>query len=93
MEDNITFGSQEIKLIDRSIISINGVNKIISFDDEEFLMETNLGNMQILGESLELLKLDTKAGDVKIKGQINALNYIDGKKINNKENIIAKLFK
>ena len=54
-----SFGTQEVKMVDRSNISITGVNKIVSFDDEEFLMETVMGNLRILGNGLELLKLDT----------------------------------
>ena len=67
-----TYGTQEVKIVDRSSISLNGVNKIVSFDDEEFLMETVMGNLRILGSGLELLKLDTIDGNVKIKGKINS---------------------
>ena len=42
-----TYGTQEIKIVDRSSISLNGVNKIVSFDDEEFLMETVMGKLKI----------------------------------------------
>ena len=69
----VSFGTQEVKMVDRSNISITGVNKIVSFDDEEFLMETVMGNLRILGNGLELLKLDTGDGNVKIKGKINHL--------------------
>ncbi len=88
-----SFGTQEVKMVDRSNISINGVNKIVSFDDEEFLMETVMGNLRILGNGLELLKLDTVDGNVKIKGKINSFMYIDGKTKNKEESIITKLFK
>lgn len=88
-----TYGSSEIKLIDRSSINITGVNKIISFDDEEFLMETTMGNLRILGNSLELLKLDTNDGIVKIKGKINSYSYIDKINKENHDSIITKLFK
>lgn len=91
--DGISFGSQEVKMIDRSSISLTGVNKIVSFDDEEFLMETTLGNLRLLGEALELLKLDTNDGNVKIKGKINSFTYIDGKVKNKEESLVAKLFK
>lgn len=89
----VSFGTQEVKMVDRSNISITGVNKIVSFDDEEFLMETVMGNLRILGNSLELLKLDTSDGNVKIKGKINSFMYIDGKTKNKEESIITKLFK
>ena len=42
MEMN-SYGSHEIKITDRSIISLSGINKISSFDDQEFLMESNMG--------------------------------------------------
>ena len=85
----VSFGTQEVKMVDRSNISITGVNKIVSFDDEEFLMETVMGNLRILGNGLELLKLDTGDGNVKI----NSFMYIDGKTKNKEESIITKLFK
>lgn len=88
-----SFGTQEVKMVDRSNISITGVNKIVSFDDEEFLMETVMGNLRILGNGLELLKLDTVDGNVKIKGKINSFMYIEGKTKNKEESIITKLFK
>lgn len=88
-----TYGTQEVKMIDRSSISLNGVNKILSFDDEEFLMETVMGNLRLLGNGLELLKLDTIDGNVKIKGKINSFMYIDGKVKNKDDSIISKLFK
>lgn len=91
--DNINYGTQEVKMIDRSNISITGVNKIVSFDDEEFLIETTMGNLRLLGEGLELLKLDTTEGNVKIKGKINSFTYIDGKVKNKEDGLIAKLFK
>ena len=87
------YGSQEVKMVDRSSISLNGVSKIVSFDDEEFLMETVMGNLRILGSGLELLKLDTIEGNVKIKGKINSFMYIDRNGKNKEESILSKLFK
>lgn len=91
--EGLNFGSQEVKMIDRSNISLSGVNKIVSFDDEEFLLETTVGNLQLLGEGLELLKLDTNDGNVKIKGKINSFSYIDGKIKEKQESVFNKLFK
>lgn len=91
--DGISFGNGEVKMIDRVSITLTGVNKIVSFDDEEFLMETTVGNLRLLGEGLELLKLDTNDGNVKIKGKINSFTYIDSKLKNKEESVLTKLFK
>lgn len=93
MSEVSNLNTQEVKMIDRSNISISGIVKIVSFDDEEFLMETNMGNLRITGNALELLRLDTIDGNVKIKGKIDSFMYIDGNKKKREESIISKLFK
>lgn len=75
-------------------ITITGVKKIDSFDDEEFLLETNMGYIVIKGQELEIIKLDTYQGNVSIKGKINSLNYMESANKKEKEDsIISKLFK
>ena len=91
--ERINFGTHEVKMVDRGSITLSGINKIVSFDDEEFLMETTMGNLRLLGDGLELLKLDTNDGNVKIKGHINSLTYLDGTMTKNKESVFNKLFK
>lgn len=93
MDDKIIYGNQEIKIIDRASISLSGVNKIISFDDEEFIMDSIMGLIHIKGENLELIKLDTNDGNVKIKGKINSLLYLEGDKKAKEDSFFAKLFK
>ena len=82
----------EVKLIDRSLIYLTGIDKIVSFDPEEFLMESVMGNIVLKGEGLEIVKLDTHDGVVTIKGMINSFVYdVDKKK--DSESFIGKLFK
>ena len=86
--------NHEISIKDRNLLRLTGVNKIESFDDEEFLMETVMGFLVIKGENLEIVKLDTKEGIVSIKGSIISLSYIDEIKKQTKENnIFGKLFR
>lgn len=94
VEDMARYGSHELKLIDRREISLSGIKKITSFDSEEFLLESNMGIILIKGSNLEIMKLDTHDGNVKIKGKINGFNYLENSKDKNKEeSIISKLFK
>ena len=96
MESSIdlnSYGNHEIKITDRSIISLSGINKISSFDDQEFLMESNMGMLLLKGEGLEIIKLDTHHGNVKIKGKLNSFAYIENIKKGKEESLISKLFK
>ncbi|MCM1053292.1 MAG: sporulation protein YabP [Ruminococcus sp.] len=92
-EDIISFDSHELRLVDRREISLTGIKKITSFDSEEFLLESKMGIILIKGANLEIMKLDTHDGNVKIKGKINGFNYLDNKDKSKDESIIAKLFK
>lgn len=90
---NTSYGSHEVKVTDRSMISLTGINKITSFDDQEFLMESNMGVILLKGEGLEIIKLDTHDGNVKIKGKLNSYAYIENMKKSKEESLLSKLFK
>lgn len=90
--DSVTLIS-EIKLNDRKKISLSGLKKLVSFDPEEFVMETNLGPLVLRGNNLEIVKLDIIDGNLQIKGKINSLVYLDGKDSKKDNSILAKLFK
>ena len=86
--------NHEVKIIDRREIHLTGVKKITSFDHEEFLLETTMGVLLLKGSVLEILKLDTHDGNVRIKGKINSYQYIEnGKGKAKEESFLAKLFK
>ena len=88
-----SYGTHEIKVIDRGIINLSGINKISSFDDQEFLMDSSMGTILLKGEGLEIVKLDTHDGNVKIKGKLNSIAYIENSKSKQKESLVSKLFK
>ena len=93
MDKDITL-IHNINIVGRKSINITGVKKIENFDENEFMLETNMGYLKIQGNNLEIIKLDTVEGNVSIKGKINSLIYLDNNKKNEKnESIISKLFK
>ena len=93
VEEIVTYGSHELKLIDRREIALTGIKKITSFDSEEFLLESNMGIILIKGSNLEIMKLDTHDGNLKRKGKINSFNYLDSNNKGKEESILSKLFK
>lgn len=92
MENILDSTKQEIKVIDRGIIYLTGIDRIIKFDSEEFNMESVMGPITVKGESLEVVKLDTHDGVVSIKGKINSMVYENENK-KDSESFFSKLFK
>ena len=86
--------NHSISLLERKTLVITGVKKIENFDNLHFLLETTMGFMIVKGEGLELIKLDTLAGNVTIKGTVNSIDYIlESKKKEREESVLSRLFK
>ena len=93
IESVITSLNHSITINERKNIIITGVKKIESFYEEEFLMETTMGNLTLKGKQLEIIKLDTYQGNVSIKGQMDSISYTEVN-VKEKENgFLGKLFK
>jgi len=90
--ENISY-NHGISLNERKLVYITGVLKIESFDDEEFLLETNMGFLVIKGSGLEIVRIDTKDGVVSIKGTVDSFSYLESLKKGNKTSVFDKLFK
>lgn len=93
MKESISY-NHGVNINERKSIYVTGVLKIESFDEEEFLLETNMGYLVIKGEGLEIIRLDTKEGIVSIKGNIISLSYLENLKKSKKDSsVLEKLFK
>ena len=94
MDKEIITGNHTVNIVKRSSINISGVKKIDIFNDNEFVLDTIMGFMNIKGSGLEIIKLDTYQGDVAIKGKIDSIVYSDiSNKKHKEESIFSKLFK
>ena len=91
--DKLELLNHSISITERQNIQISGITKIDSFDNEEFLLETNMGFINIKGKDLEIIKLDTYEGTIMIKGVVDAFSYFDTGKSKKENSIITKLFK
>jgi len=83
-----------LTLENRNKMTLDGVTEIVSFNDEQILVKTVLGNMDIRGEELKMNKLDVQNGDVIISGKISYVVYTsDEKKPRKQGGFIARLFR
>ena len=80
----------EIILNNRASMIVTGTNKIISLKPELIQLSTTLGDLQIVGNKLELTKLDNINLRAEISGEINSIKYFETK---GKQSFIRKIFK
>ncbi|MEY8001888.1 sporulation protein YabP [Clostridium sp. Mt-5] len=93
---------REIKLEDKkSLLSLEnrrrlvltGIIEVISFNEDQIVLNTNLGTLNIKGKDLKMNKLDVQNGDVIIIGTVNSCVYISNEPKKKKHNLISKMFK
>ncbi len=81
---------QLLVLSNRKNLSVSGTNKIVSLKPDLIQLETIYGGLQIVGENLELIKLDNSTTRAEVTGTINSLKFLQGK---SKEPLFRKIFK
>ncbi len=95
MENNFDSNviSHSVKILERNNIFISGTKKVNNFNENEFSIQSVMGNITIKGSNLELIKLDTNDGNICIKGKINSVTYLEGINGEKENGFFTKLFK
>ena len=81
---------QELKLLDRGVLELTGVEEVIDFDENKVRLETNLGNLIIDGSELKMKHLDLDNKELIVKGKVRELKY---DKVFKANSFFKKLFK
>lgn len=84
---------QEVRMLNRKSLDITGVNNVESFDNEEFLLETECGFLTVRGQNLHMKNLSLEQKLVSIEGSIHSLIYLDGQIGSKSKGLFGKLFK
>lgn len=84
---------QEIRMLNRKTLDISGVSNVDSFDNEEFLLETECGFLTVRGQNLHMKNLSLEQGLVSIEGSIHSLIYLDGNTSSKSKGLFGKMFK
>jgi len=82
-----------VNIKNRKELEINGVKEIDSFDNEEFLLETNMGYLIVRGQNLQLKNLNVEEGLVQIKGKLYELTYVDEQHQEKAKGLFSRLFR
>ena len=84
-----TTKNQELTLSNRNLLTIDGIEKLISIKPNLVQLNSSFGAIIIEGKNLELIDLNNESKVIKLKGEIDAIKYTESK--NN--NFLRKIFK
>ncbi|SHG43654.1 sporulation protein YabP [Thermosyntropha lipolytica DSM 11003] len=84
-----------ITLTDRRYMELTGIKNVITFDEEEIILESSPGLIFIVGQGMHITMLNLDEGKVKIEGEVQSFQYKpQGTDIKTRsKNIINRLLK
>lgn len=68
-----------LTLEERGRLSVTGVSEVVSFDENEIIMDTTLGQLTVQGEGLHVEKLSLDVGELTVAGEVQGMFYSRGK--------------
>ncbi len=88
---------QRLLIEDRKKLSVDGVESVVSFDNECIELNTNLGGITVGGEELSIAALNLDQGRVEIAGEIVSVAYgknqLEKTARHKSKNMLARLMK
>lgn len=82
-----------LMLENRNKLNISGIIEVINFNENQILLNTNVGTMIVKGQELKMNKLDVQNGDVVITGKVDSFVYTSDKSKAKKDSIVSRLFR
>ena len=81
LNENANGAAREHKIVvsDRKTVEISDVTGVLSFDEEEIVLETGAGKLSLEGEGLRITVLSLDSGRVSAVGKINGIVYLGEK--------------
>ena len=75
MEEKSGIRAHACRLENRSAASLTGVREVVSFDENQVVVDTDMGLLTIKGKELHVSRLTVEKGALEVDGQVDSLAY------------------
>lgn len=62
-------------LLNRAAANLTGVREVVSFDENQVVMDTDLGLLTLKGKDLHVSRLSVEKGEVDVTGTVDSMAY------------------
>ena len=76
---------------DRKTLTLTGISDVDSFDEQTVVLITDIGELIIKGDSLQIKGFSVESGELSLQGRIDSLSYQEINK--NNGGLLSRLFK
>ena len=94
MEEKIQMGSHKLTLQNRGSVMLTGVKDVVAFDENQVVLDAELGLLTIKGKNLHMNRLTLEKGEADLEGQIDSLAYSSNESLHKSgESLFNRLFR
>lgn len=94
MEEKQLPRAHKITVIGRKSGTITGISDVLSFDENEILLDTDMGRMSIKGKELHISRLSLELGEAEMEGKVDSISYSEkGHKKKQEGSLVSRLFR
>lgn len=94
MEEKTGAGSHRLTFFNRQSGSLTGVRDVVSFDENQVVLDTDMGLLTIKGKELHISRLTLEKGEVDMDGTVDSLLYSSNESYRRSgESFLERLFK
>ena len=94
MEERIGGRPHRVMMEERGKMSITGIVDVVSFDENQVVLDTDKGLLTIKGKDLCVSRLTLDKGEVDVDGQADSLVYSSNEALRKAgESLLSRLFK
>ncbi|MGI6673817.1 MAG: sporulation protein YabP [Limnochordia bacterium] len=83
----------QLILAERERLTLDGVVHVESFDDQEIVLETELGGLVVQGDDLHIKELNLEKGSLLVHGFIQSVEYLGDSLSKKGKGFLARLFR
>lgn len=94
MEEKAGIRPHTCLLQNRANVNLTGVREVVSFDENQVVMDTDLGLLTLKGKELHVSRLTVERGEVDVEGTIDSMAYSSNEAYRKAgQSVFARLFK
>lgn len=94
MEEKVGGRPHRLMMEDRGKMSMTGIVDVISFDEDQVVLDTDKGLLTIKGKDLCVSRLTLDKGEVDVDGQADSLIYSSNTSLRRSgESLLSRLFR
>lgn len=94
MEEKTGIRPHTCLLQDRTNVSLTGVREVVSFDENQVVMDTDQGLLTLKGKELHVSRLTVERGELDVEGTVDSMVYSSNEAYRKAgQSVFARLFK